>query len=484
MLSAALFVMVLFAVIVGYASTSGPAMTTSGVLSNSMLDEQSIEISSSSVSNVFPGTSSDFFIYKHTIPIADGTAGQVSKRVENYLAPVSGMSSLGCNGTKVISKLIGAKVMLTDDKVNSMDVMSVLHFVDADELPMVGDDMETWQNRITALGMDSFSTHHHNKVQMYVPNLAPYIKAWEEDSVPYMARKSMSIADNKTPLYDIGHASIMVAGHIYELVGPSSTIPTALDYKFTPWLAEECPEAHDIDQFTLPQLQAYYEEYRADRDHVVKQWEEEKGRQAPMAIAISIATSSMDVIRGTAESVSNITSVVTTTEESFQSGGCSVLRMAFDTAEYMQPYVKYVANTMSYDGTKGFTITEMEKQAAASHTKYTGTREEHGRMDHWDHYLDRHIGTMMRYKLNDNGERLCYDQNVRIRGATEDEAVAARSANTLSTHYYVGYAGAMTWEYNIFNCEGKEDFTYDAICACCAANSDNVCAGLGQTCTL
>lgn len=484
MLSAALFVMVLFAVAIGYTSTSGSTMTSSGVLSNSMLDETSTTSTSSTLSNVFPGTSSDYFIYKHTIPIANGTANQIMKHVNKYLAPVTETASLGCDATKVIGKLIGAKIMLTDDKVNSMEVMSVFHFVDAEELPVVGNDITTWQNRITSLGLDTFNTHHHNKLQMYVPNLAPYIRSFEDDGIPYMSRKSMSIADKKSPVNDIGHVGIMIAGHIYELVGPSSTIPTELDYKFTTWTAEECPEAHSIDQFTLPEIQAYYEEYRATRDKTVKTWEVENDRQAPMAISIGIATTSLDTIRATAESVANITEVVTNTEGTYQSGGCNILRMSFDTSEYMQPYVKYVANDIGYSGLKGFTITEMEKQAALSHTKYTGTREEHGRMDHWDHYLDRHIGLMMRYKMTDSGESLCYDQNVRVRGATEDETVAARSANTVSTHYYVGYDGLMTWEYNIFNCEGKEDFTYDAICACCAANSDNVCAGLGETCSL
>ena len=111
-----------------------------------------------------------------------------------------------------------------------------------------------WADFFTKLNgdMDTFNAFMHNKVVMFVPELTAHFKRITDDNVATMKRLSY---DSNNEL--VAHIDLQLQGHIYELVGPASSVPD-LD-GFTFWSDEdgECSKAHQLKET----LESYREKY-------------------------------------------------------------------------------------------------------------------------------------------------------------------------------------------------------------------------------
>lgn len=418
---------------------------------------------------------SSYFVYKHTIPISNGTASTISTALSTYISPVLSTVNLGCTTYKVVGTL--AAPSLTLPSGSTVNLGGEIHFVDTQVFDVAGASVESWVSVMEGLGMDSFNAFMHNKAQLYVPDLSPALAKLHTDGVDMVLRLSSSEGTD-----DVAHVGIQLAGRMYELVGPASSI-TSGDYSsttadlislFSAWSDDECPEAHELSQHNLTALSTYYK--AAYKTLGAQDWETSTGLYTPMLVGMTAASSALSGVSSVLSALETVAGASTSTA-SLYSGACEVATITFDSSDMFQPFAKYVANTGATQGAGAFTVAQWEADVADSHVTYTldAADDDGNSMSGWDHYLDQHIG-LMRYFYTADSDA-CYLENAEVLAQVQGLPVGGRSdtgdsaAAANATHYYTGYPGLITWEYNVYNCAASSTTTYDELCGCSEENS-------------
>ena len=148
---------------------------------------------------------------------------------------------------------------------------------------------------------------------------------------------------------------------------------------------------------------------------------------------------------------------------------CTVMSLtipSFDGFEF-----KYTYNKRAVAGE--YSVANYDDYVAAVHDEYL-TQRSAGSWFEWDHFLDQHIGlkyrevdaacaakdNLVRKVLHERripvGERRCYEKLI-------------TQVDNYTSHYYTGYKGSLTWEFNL-QCSG-DDGAPD-VCGCIASNND------------
>ena len=142
--------------------------------------------------------------------------------------------------------------------------------------------------------MSEFNAFLHNKVQLFVGEIGPYLDALDKAQVPYMRRRSTM--KNGTAATDVlvAHCTVSIAGRAYELVSPvdgadADAAVRARVKAWPQWADHECPPAHALHSRTLEEYGKWYMERLASVtdeaiDDYVTSWEAESKRLAPMLV--------------------------------------------------------------------------------------------------------------------------------------------------------------------------------------------------------
>jgi len=206
-------------------------------------------------------------------------------------------------------------------------------------------DMKTW---------DQFM---HFGTTFQVSDLSAHLAQFQNDSVPFMARKTTQ----STPLY-----SLLVqtpSAKVMEIV--STTKPSTSASLFTAWQDSECPVSHER---SLSQI-----------DSVSKvsfpPSPSPSGLPTLTAIGVNIAASAQTV-NGIGDWLTKY-GISGSNNELHNESGCIVAAITYTNAD-----VRYVSNPSARIGSK--TVEQYEEMQMAVHSKYVG--ENSG----WDAWMDNH----------------------------------------------------------------------------------------------
>jgi hypothetical protein len=328
-------------------------------------------------------TPTDWTYYKHTVSIDEGKFYKVSEFVSNYITGIKEIANLGCSTTKVVGQLISPA---NDVSYYGFDE---IHWVDSSVFEVVGPSIANWSDYVESLGMDDFNIFMHNKVQLFVPNLSMHFnKIFNNTAVRALFR--LSTSKNGDTL-DTAHILMYLphSGHFYEIVGPSSSLSDADLEVFDEWSLYECPNSHVLVQSIDTYTDLY--ETSSQNQPTNLMWEKNKDLLMPMAVGISIPTSSLDAIDDTLAIMSAITNVaITTTIESTKSGdyGCTYVDISLNSPTHFEPNVRYVIN----DAASEEVIKKLSYWEESISSSHTALVDEDAKYIGWDRYLDTHIG--------------------------------------------------------------------------------------------
>jgi hypothetical protein len=395
-------------------------------------------------------------MYKHTSSISAGTYASVAAKGKAYIAPLVSTSDLGCGETY--------KLVFDVKHVSGTNGhFAEIHFVDSSRFREVGKSFGEWADFIESLGTEVFNVFMHNKVQMFVPDVSPLFRKLQDDGMTAFYRLSKSPG---SLIYDVAHVGVPIqeAVTIFEMVGPISTLTDEELAFFTPWSDAECSDANNIAR-TLVEYQALYDQMATTATEVA--WSALTGLYVPMAIAIYTPTSSVDHMYDHLEAGTLIVGGEMT--ETTISSTCSMITVDFDREEGVDgynPIVRYIENSAALQGGL-FTLANWEDEVEDTHSA-TLTQYDAGGYQGWNHYLDNHIGILT--EVNYTDPNYC----ATTKAFFEDVLLAydVRFAPRMrgSTHYYSGFNGIRSWEFNVEDCI-SEKWLWD-ICGCIAANNN------------
>lgn len=398
--------------------------------------------------------------------------------MNTYVAPLSTTSDLGCGET--------FKLAFDVKHVSGYNShFSELHFVDSARFTQVGKTFGEWAGYISDLGTETFNVYMHNKMVMYVPDVTLLFRKLQAANQTAYYHLSMSPGSTT---YDVAHVGVPIfeAVTIFEIVGPSSYFTESELTKFTPWTDVECGDVNSIKK-TLTDYQALYDDMTTTDLEV--SWFNSAGLHVPMGIAIHMAISSLDVVASHAEAGSLITGGSMRTDTI--SDTCSTITVDLDRSEDdgidgYNPVIKYIANTAANQGGV-FTLADWETEVEATHDYYL-TSSDSANFNSWDRYLDHHIGIITEPDASD--VNYCTDSKAYFEAVLSayDLSFAPRlrlgaTTFTNETHYYTGFNGVRSWEFNVEDCHSDE-FSW-GICGCIASNNDEEYELIyGDVCTI
>ena len=263
-----------------------------------------------------------FGVYKYTIPIAAGSANNITRLVNATLSPTL-EDCLGCDGVKVSGQVGPIQI----------------HWVDASALDQGSIPVVTWQAYFSTVVSDAIRTGTwtawmHNRPQLYTPTLKAHVAWLEANGVPVMRRSSVGPYTRNG--YDggdvvVGHAIFAIADRSYELAGVLDGDEMDME-AWTPWDATtECAEAMyltttDID--VLNERYVYSTYMGMDRMGGYDNFKAVTGFSPPMLLDVQVASSDAishakswsDVSRFTNHSLGEISTT---------SADCTVARFKF-----------------------------------------------------------------------------------------------------------------------------------------------------------
>jgi len=317
-----------------------------------------------------------------------------------------------------------------------------LHWVDAPTLADLTVDgrrgMDVWVERFNALNgnLTQFNALMHNKAQLYTSDLAPYSTTLAAEGVPTMRRTSKD-SDG----HPVAHLSFSVAGRIYELVGPLSTLPGDAP---EPWRDQECPPAHSLGT-SLASLWGASMKSAVSVDTML------------VGVSITHHDPTGPALQGATTHLKEFTGAKVHVEAEHPS--CTVLGLRWDSMPDLT--VRYVRSS----GPGAALIKEYDSCAAQCHANNTA-RKPFGRG--WDHILDQHLGM---WYGQPKGE--CEPLASKVRAHLVEDHLPVGERQEPDAHlFYVGYPGPMAWEYQFQHCDAGHPEA-GTECACRADNRPN-----------
>jgi len=306
----------------------------------------------------------------------------------------------------------------------------------------------------------------HNKLQMFVPDVAPLYRKLVADDQFAFYHLSKSPGSQS---YDVAHVGIPVkeAATIYEIIGPVSTFTETELTAFTAWNGDnECGQSNTIKK-TLTEYAAIYNDMTTSARE--DSWTASTGLYQPMAIAIFTPVSSIDHFISHAEAAAMIADGIVTRE--VISDTCEVLTFDIEREDEgtdgFNAIVKYIANTAAYQGTV-YSLSNWEEEVEATHAN-TLRSYDNGNFSSWNHYLDHHIGIITQPNTTDLS--YCTDTKAYFESVLGQYNIDFAPRMRRSTHFYSGVNGIRSWEFNVETCT-SEKYTWD-ICGCIASNNNH-----------
>lgn len=382
-------------------------------------------------------------LYKVTSSIKSGTYAETGKFMSKYISYTWG-EWLGLNHTvKVVGDTLGIQI----------------HFVDTDIFhDLDSRTVNDWSDLAEDYDPTTFETvFFHNKIQLYVPDLAAHLALLEKDSVTVMKRLS---ATPKSSTNNVAHLGIWMAGAMtmVELVGPSSSLSDADLAEFSEWEDLSCSASH-----TLPHSLEYYNSaYNA----IVKtdkqvQWEAETGLYTPCGIMVSIPASSLDAVANTISLSSEVMQLSVETASYTADDGSTCQMSTFSVDDFTVHYVQN--DSLMQSDISTLTVADWEADIALEHSQFISTAST---TSSWDRYLDTHIGVYV--DVSDSTSCESYYDFV-------EDAIASNAGGYQyalrvggGSHYYTTTDGLRAWEYNVNDCT-KDGGTH--LCGAIDSNS-------------
>jgi len=402
-------------------------------------------------------------VYKHTSTISTGTYEAVATKTASYIAPLDSIVNLGCEDTYKV-------VLDIKHPGNENSLFSAIHFVDSTRFQVNGKAYGEWADYVESLGSDTFNVFMHQKLVMYVPDVAPLLRKLQSDNEFALYHLSKS---PESSTYDVAHIGVPVsqAATIFEIVGPLTTLTATELELFTPWDEDEtsCATSHSLKK-ALSEYQAFYEQM--ETTSVESAWTESTGLYVPMGVAIVTPTSSVDYMYDHLEAAALITGGTLTTEAI--SDTCTTLTLDISRDDegvygFNPPFV-YVQNDGASQGGL-FKLSAWEKEVDDSNSYWLSDYDTAG-YQAWNHYLDHHFGLKSHIELSD--QSYCANTRAYFEAVLDAYSIpfAPRLLNDspAEMHYYSGYHGLRSWEFNAYGCD-HDTYTWD-VCGCLASNNN------------
>ena len=446
----------------------------------------------------------EWYVYKIAAPIRPGRGFAVADFVDKYLCPKESTypMSLGCDATRT-----GGFYKVPWDNAGDFD--NQLHFVDGDKFDGVA-VAASWTTRALELAFNTtdvadvsgsevyrgeavhFSAFMHSKVQLFVPDLAPFAARLDKGGVAYLKRTSSlrSVAaidddDAAVGTTAIAHLGVPLEGRIIELVGPLSSLPDAAQADYAAWddSAGECAACHALAGGAYEDYVDYYE---AAADTAT--WDDDEAnddgdeaaadaRSQPMLVGIHVSRSADEPASHDAalwRHLETFTGAAVAHSSHGADGACGVASVSWGSMPLLR--VKYVRNGAARGADE---LAAFDAAVAETHAKYLACSPEDGggatngtcadgppAWARWDNFLDTHIGMMSNSFMDDDA---CAGKDAGMRRVLEGDSVRVAMRNAGGVHFYSGYNGSMAWEYNLGMCQ-TEDLTN--VCGCIGTNNE------------
>ncbi|KAJ8598596.1 hypothetical protein CTAYLR_001690 [Chrysophaeum taylorii] len=418
-----------------------------------LIQNLELDIISTPKKNNFAFVGGDFVLYKQALPVSVGSTSALAEFAYEILGTDVYRTDIGCKGMKM--------------SVNVNPSGFQLHFVESRILAADPRPIQQWQDYFEDLNGDlsSFNVFMHNKVTLFTTQLDEMKDKLDAMGKPLMLRRSSGYYYQGEDT-SLGHVLFALAGRIYELVGPTNR-------DWHEWSDAECPLAHGFADKRLDSRAEWFREVN-DISSKSQQWKNNRGFYPPMFAggSVLIGASDLDDDGGGGISVlfqdlANVAGLdVHATESS--SDGCTVYEIPTQVVGPYSAPVKYVVNTnLENPGLEE--VSEYNAYVREIHDDYTG-KDKTWHM--WDHWLDQHFG--LEYVGNNSdyvaGALDLYlpgrpvGQRVGFPGLPYDDLDSA-------VHWYVGYAGPLTWEYWINTGDNYNTTTIAELCSCIPENS-------------
>lgn len=388
-----------------------------------------------------------WYMYKFARSISGGTGSDVLSFVDKYICPkMSAPVDLGCGGLKVGCSY--KSTFVRDETSTEVMNNDQLHWVDSPNL-FGSDIVSDWEEYFATLHGDmmNFNGFMHDKVQLYVEPLNVFVADLENGSIPFMKRSSL-IDDGYGVLVTLAHISVVVAGRIVELVGPMETLDDDTGFDF--WKDEECPESHQLTSGNLSSYKRYFNRKASTA------W----SKPEPMLVSIHIADpgkGSQDLL------VEHIMSISSGAVSKQPNPGCDITTFKWPSMEGTD--VKYITNYMASTGSRTFQdYSDMVSDVHQRFTAQVSSSDSNHIWSSWDNYLDQHVG--MQY--SDSSSCMTVDKAVADMIMSAQLPVGGRKVLSNNSHYYTGYNGSVTWEWNMENCRHMD---LVEICTCSKSNN-------------
>lgn len=378
----------------------------------------------SSEAQQFPST--DWVVAKYTLALAAGSIEDVARLATTYLceAKTRCLSDLGC-GSERAWCTINAPYASAEFGGDSFE----LHWVEAPRLnDLRANGTSLLDDWIRSWDASPRSAFGQNKIQLYASDLRVYARQLPEDVVAYR-RSSLDRNGER-----VAHIGVDLGNRAYELVGRLD------DVVREPWRPDECPRAQVLAS-SLADLEALNLTGSFD------------GRPRLVFVAASAATSDLALQRQFFDHVSRLSSAEISIDDA---DGCVVATVRWTSMPSIA--FRYVVNRRAFDAAR---VAAFDAFALREHQTFFDRR-----YLSWDRLLDQHVG------LYYSGDATDCDARAKVtkRLLREDGRLAVAERQEPDAHeLYVGYAGAVTWQYQFGNCDaGRPDAPSE-----CACSSDN-----------
>jgi len=381
-----------------------------------------------------------------------------------------------------------------------------LHFVDAPQLhdlPLdsISAGTDAWIEYIDALHAESISAQifdpfMHSKAVFYWDNLATPVTALRASGVELIARSSV---DAEGAL--VAHLGFSLAGHIWELVGPASSLPSPdnnnnkdptsplpstdnNNNKDPPptlprWAEAECPRSHELPA-PLSQLALAAKANSAGL------------KALPLFLGFGVAHHAPErggpletLYRHLEDLTGAVVTEVSGLDESGAAGaGCTVTELGWPTMPLLRvAYVRSGLSTLPQRSRKilrgvpqrSRTVADLDAWTEAQLQTFVGPAGQEGgfRWDKWAHALDQHVG--MWYS---GEQKECSQRASDLRQALEEANTPVAERQEFDAHlFYAGYGGSsMAWEFQFAHCDAGRP----AAPSECACDADNVLRSEGD----
>lgn len=437
---------VLVVVVSAISHRSGGSGSTTGMTA----DPTALAVSSSGGSDKATFGPAGWAVKKLTHVCKAGTANDTFSFLTSYLMhEVEPASNLGCGSTRI---KLSARVPW-----NSTLQSFALQFVDA---PVFNDltvgetqGADWWVQYWQELhgNLTTFDAWMHNKVVLFTPDLAAFVGPLLRDNVPVLVRSSMD-KDGAA----VGHVAVQVQGVLFELVGPQSTLPSALQGRARVWSEDECPAAHSLPRLTsLADLSALVTAAAASEDT-----ELELRPGLPRLVLVTTSMTTAEPLGAAAKTqyahayrMTGLSATVTHADD-----GCTVVDSAWSESPGLA--IRRVRNDAAPSGDKK--LADFDAFMRTEHATFV-----EGHSGSWDRFLDQHLGVW--YSGEDIGA--CNARAAALREMTHADSVPTAERAQSDAHlFYAGYDGPIAWEYQFANCDADRPSAPEE-CGCVASNN-------------